>query len=312
MEFRKFESLENTYNGKLLHYITEQGLDIDLWMVTEKVDGANFGLYFDGEVLQTASRNQFVDGTFFACQEVVDQLANKVRKLYSTMALSGSGKLMVVYGELYGPNVQGRVNYGPKGFCGFDITIDGVPVDKVNAFSAMLLCDIPVAPLLFVGSYAGALAYDHEFKSKLTPADANPEDANICEGVVIEPVTPGYFASGKRVYLKHKTEAFSERKGPAKIKVEPEVPADVQSFLEAISGYITESRVHSVISKLGEIGKGDFGKVLKLTVQDAIEDFEKETERCVGRQLGSNTSWLLKLLTKEATPVVRTVFLQKL
>lgn len=310
MEFRKFDSLENTYNEKMIHYVRDQLLDDGDWIVTEKIDGANFAFYINDEKAQIASRNQFVDTTFFACGEVVSELLPAMQRLYSNMGLEGSGSLMVVYGELYGPNIQGRVNYGPKGFVGFDILIDGEAQPKMDARTEMAAAGIPVVPRLYIGSFEGALAYRHAFQSFLTPDDFNEE--NECEGVVIEPALPTFFHSGKRVYLKHKTDAFSERKGPAKVRVEADVPEAVSDMLQRVAPYLSESRVHSVISKLGEIGKGDFGKVLKLTVQDAIEDFEKEAEVSVGRLLSVSMGLFLKLMSKEATATVRSVFLQKL
>ncbi|MNF53505.1 RNA ligase [compost metagenome] len=307
MEFRKFESLENTYNAKMKHYVEDQCLDTGLWVVTEKVDGANFAFYYDGAELKIASRNQFVDGTFFACQEVVDRYKEAVIALYERILPSGGE--MILYGELYGPNVQGRVNYGAKNFIGFDIVANGEAFTKLSVFSFLRLVGIPHVPILFIGEFNEAWEHRHEFDSYLTPKDHPHEVFNQAEGITIEPVVPTYFESGKRVYFKHKTEAFSEMKAPKKVKVEPDVPEDVADMLDRISPYLSESRVHSVISKIGEVGKGDFGKVLKLTVQDAMEDFEKEFEVSVGRILQGNTAWLIKLLSKEATPVVRPAFL---
>lgn len=304
MQFTKFSSLENTYNGKLINMVREQ-MGEQLFIATEKIDGANFGFYYNGETMQIASRNQFVDTTFFACAPVVAACEPKIKALYELVCKPG--QLMVVYGELAGDGVQNRVNYGPKDFYAFELVIDGVPQDKCLSFGQFSTVNLRMPEVLCVSSFEMALSTSEVFRSYATPADYEGE--NEAEGIVIEPVTPSFFANGKRVYLKKKTEAFSERKAKNKAPAPVEVPEDVQAVFVEVSAYLTESRVHSVISKLGEVGKADFGKVLKLTVEDAIEDFQKDTDRHVGKELQANTGWLNKLLAKEATSVVRAVFL---
>lgn len=304
MEFRKFDSLENTYNEKQLQYVRDQLLDEGDWIVTEKVDGANFAFYYDGVEVKTASRNQFVDGTFYACQEVIERYTPAVLALYKELCRC-EGDVLTVYGELIGPNVQGRVNYGPKDFLGFDVLIVGQPINKITALSAMHVAGFKVVPVIGSTSFEKALKVPNAFQSHVFSV----ETLNECEGVVIEPVVPAFFSNGKRVYLKHKTESFSEKKAPKKVKVEPEVPDCVSDMLQRVAPYLTESRVHSVLSKIGEVGKGDFGKVLKLTVLDAIDDFEKEFEVEVGRSLSVSMGLFMKLLSKEATATVREVFL---
>ena len=308
MEFRKFDSLENTYNGKYIEAVRNHEASRNLWIVSEKIDGANFGLYFDGTEHAQASRNQFVDGTFFACAEVVDALRPKIEHMYQSLQdrpAIPEFKELLVYGELYGPNVQGRVNYGEKNFIGFDVLLDGVPLNKIMAIGWMMNSGINVSPVLFVGSFEAALAYKHNFRSHLTPADFVGE--NECEGVVIEPAEPSWMYNGKRIYFKHKTEAFSERKAPAKIK-EPElIPENVAQAFEELSALLTEARVFSVISKEGEVDGKDFGRILKLVINDAVDELNREQGREIGRELGASTGQLMKLLAKEATGTVRAV-----
>lgn len=304
MEFTKFSSLENTYNAKLINMVREQFGD-KLFIVTEKIHGANFAFYYDGENLQIASRNQFVDTTFFACAQVVAACEPKIKALYKLAC--APGQLMVVYGELAGDGIQKEVEYGAKNFYAFELVIDGEAQSKAGAFSCFYHAGLPHPEIIYVGDFENALAVKETFQSYLTPEDYDGE--NEAEGVVIEPVEPSFFANGKRVYLKKKTESFSERKAKNKAPAPVEVPENVQELFTEVSAYLTENRVKNVISKLGEVGKADFGKVLKLTVEDAIEDFEKDTERHVGKELQASTGWLNKLLAKQATSVVRAVFL---
>lgn len=308
MEFRKFESLENTYNGKYIEAVRNHEASAGLWIVTEKVDGANFCFYYNGEDHNQASRNQFVDGTFYGASPIIEAHRPKIEKLYAELQRSqmfGEFKVMQLFGELYGPSVQGRVNYGEKDFIGFDLVLDGTPVNKILALGGMCWAGISSVPILFTGAYEDAVRVDHSFRSYLTPVDH--EGDNECEGVVIEPTNPAWMYNGKRIYFKHKTEAFSERKAPTKIKEPEVVPENVAAAFEELSGLLTEARVYSVLSKEGEVTGADFGRILKLTVMDAIDEVNREQGREVGRELGPSMGQLMKLLSKEATPVVRAV-----
>lgn len=308
MEFRKFDSLENTYNGKYIEEARNHPASAGLWIVTEKIDGANFGFYFDGENHNQASRNQFVDGTFFASTPIIEAHRPLIERLYAVLqetGVFGEFKELQLFGELYGPNVQGRVNYGAKDFVAFDLLLDGVPQHKIVSIGALSHIGIATPPVICVGKLEEVLRVDPAFRSHLTPEEH--EGDNECEGVVIEPVQPAWMYNGKRIYFKHKTEAFSERKAPTKIKEPEVVPENVAKAFEEVSGLLTEARVFSVLSKEGEVTGKDFGRILKLTINDAIDELGREQGRDLCRELGPSTGQLLKLLSKEATETVRSV-----
>jgi len=154
-----------------------------------------------------------------------------------------------------------------------------------------------------------AIKWECKFTSLLTPEGV--ED-NAAEGVVIEPVFPAHFPTGSRVYFKLKSPDFNEGKGAAKVREEVVVPQEVQDVFEEVQPLLTESRVYSVISKMGQVSNADFAKLLKATVQDAVEELERATGRTIGRELGASTGLLHKTLSKACTGVVRAVFIQSL
>ena len=66
--FKKFSSLENTYNKVFLEKVQLHPCYTQQWIATEKVHGANFSFWWDKENgVRVASRTQFVDGSFFSC-----------------------------------------------------------------------------------------------------------------------------------------------------------------------------------------------------------------------------------------------------
>lgn len=309
MQFKKFSSLENTYRTNLIEKVIEEGISTDDWIVTEKVDGANFSFWCDGEQVKVASRNQFVDGTFYGCQEVIDEIAPKILAFWSD-----NDTQIVIYGELCGDGIQKRVNYGKKSFVAFDVHCanSNTPVDKEYAMKVCERIGIPFAPVILRGSFEDCLAVNNTFKSHLTPEDH--DGANIAEGVVIEPVNPAWFHNGERVYFKNKSEKFSERKKKQETKVSEELSLSEasQSVLHNLTSYVTESRVVSVISKIGKVGTKDFQRILGLTVQDAIEDYEKDTEVNVKDVCGDEWKAVLKILSGLSAHVVRSEFVKHL
>ena len=85
MEFKKFSSLENTYRQATIDKIIYELLDQGDWVATEKVHGANFSFWFDGSELRVASRTQFVDGTFYGCQPVIDRYTQTIKDRYKAL-----------------------------------------------------------------------------------------------------------------------------------------------------------------------------------------------------------------------------------
>ena len=303
MEFVKFSSLDNTYRQNLIDKIQYEGKDGGTWIATEKLHGANFSFWCDGTEVKVASRTQFVDGTFFNCQAVINEYSPKVLELFHN--IPNNPKVITIYGELFGGNIQKEVEYGEKDFRAFDLVVDGEVVDKVKAQVVLeTVANIPFAPVVHIGTFTNCLALSNTFKSALTPVSYLEE--NTSEGLVIEPVIPTWFNNGSRVYFKNKTESFSERQ--AKPKQVFELSEEESNLLNEMLEFNTPQRVSNVISKIGVVTNKDFGKILGLTTQDILEDFTKETERDPKVEAQDNWKQFLKLLQNEVGKEVRSQF----
>lgn len=312
MEFRKFSSLENTNKQRTLFAIVEQNIQ-GPWVITEKIDGANFSFYTDGETVRVASRTQFVDGEFFGCQEVIDRYADRVKAFHTFGQRKGT---LIVHGELYGPKINRRINYGAKDFVAFDLVFIPESGEVVHCKKDMAerLCNfygIPFVPIIAeTNTVDGALQVEKSFRSILTPADF--EGDNFAEGVVIEPVLPQYFANGNRVYLKNRSAEFEETASIPKQKNAAIVlPEQVQRVVDEVSQYLTENRVHNMVSKIGEVGGKDFGKLLSLVITDALVDYAKDKEVELSELIGDSEKIFNKSLSKIAVLPVRKVFMER-
>jgi len=306
MEFKKFSSLENSYRQNLIDKTQYEGKDGGLWIATEKLHGANFSFWCDGTEVKVASRTQFVDGTFYNCQAVINCYSQGILDWCQKKGVSD----FVVYGELFGGNIQKEVKYGEKDFAAFDVVIDGKVLDKHTAQSVVDDCGLFFVPIIKVGSFKECLELSNTFKSTLTPEDCKED--NISEGLVIEPLEPSWFANGSRVYFKNKTESFSEKNRQPKEKQVFELSEEESDLLNELLKYSTEQRVSNVISKIGQVTNKDFSKILGLTVQDMLEDFTKDTERDAKVEAEDNWKQFHKLLSAEVGKTVREQFVKAL
>ena len=302
MDFHKFSSLENSYRQNLIDKVQYEGKDGGMWMATEKLHGANFSFWCDGTEVKVASRSQFVDGTFYNCQAVINRYSENILNWCQGFGV----ETFIVFGELFGGNIQKEVEYGEKDFAAFDVVINGVVQDKQTAWRIAKECGLNFAPVLFTGTFAECLALPNTFKSVLTPEDYEGE--NNAEGLVIEPVEPAWFNNGNRIYFKNKTESFTEKK-PKEIKVF-ELSEAESDLMNDILAYNTEQRVSNVISKIGAVTNKDFGKILGLTMQDMFDEFTKETEREPKVEAKNNWKRFVKLLQSEVGKTVRSEFLK--
>lgn len=308
LEFKKFSSLENSYRQNLIDKVQYEGKDGGEWVVTEKIHGANFSFWCDGKEVKVASRTQFVDGTFYNCQAVINRYEKGILEIHHILCKEGD--IVVIYGELFGGNIQKEVQYGEKDFRAFDMTINGEVQDKVKAFAWARFASIQTAPVLKVGSFKECMEVANTFRSTLTSEDYEGE--NNAEGVVIEPVVPAFFNNGSRIYFKNKTPSFSEKNSAPKEKKVFELTEEESDILNALLAYATENRVSNVISKIGEVTNKDFGKILGLTIQDMLEDYIKDDNDDPKKAVEDNWKDFHKMLTAEVSKVVRTVFLTKL
>jgi Rnl2 family RNA ligase len=307
MEFVKFNSLENTYNQKEITRAHNEFPNALYW-VSEKLDGANFSVWYDGTEVKTASRNQWVDETFYGATEAILDAKDKIVKMWGH--INDDISELCIYGELFGDGIQKRVVYGKKRFVVFDIHIDGVPINLYELTGLCGTVGFNLPPIIGTSySLQEALEVNYVFRSYETPEGFEGE--NEAEGVTIAPMHPLYFKNGSRVWLKQKTANFSERKNAVPKKI-IELSDNAGEIVNSLLQYNTESRVCSVISKIGAITNKDFGRILGETIKDMIEDFERDTGECPKRLLGDEWKQALKGVNKDVSETVRSEYIKHL
>ena len=321
-EFKKFPSLENTYQIKPIQIAEELGFDKEQYIVTEKVHGANFSFWMTEEhlsvegiglcstvVIKCAKRSGWIedDEKFFNYQPVLEKYRDSLERLYYHLSGTHACNEVVVFGELYGGNIQSGMCYkDDQDFIAFDMKIDGVPVDKLAMFDDLKTYEIPCVPLL--GKFETlqeALNFNESFDSLLMRKGFNGEDKHKeAEGVVIEPVIPKWFPNGSRVYFKKKTKRFLEKVGNKIPKPIETLPKDLEGVLTQAFEYINEPRFNAVVSKIGEVTIKDIGKVMGFMTKDILEDMEKDS------LIIPENKKFMKLLQQEVQNFIRPILLQ--
>jgi len=139
MKFKKFSSIENSYQEKLVNKFTTFGhgkSDVE-WVLLEKVHGSNFQAVASNSEIKWGKRTSFLTTTeeqkdFYRSNIVVDRYTSNIEMLYEHISRKYTDAVNVhVYGELYGgiypefecdKHVQKGIYYSPNiEFIAYDV-----------------------------------------------------------------------------------------------------------------------------------------------------------------------------------------------
>lgn len=317
MDFIKYASIENHYNGKFIDFV-RMSMDVNSvdWIVTEKIHGANYSLWSDGTTVRPAKRTSFIgiDENFYNSPSVFAKYEHAVLSLAKDIGPCA------VYGELFGGNypgikldqnvkqVQKEVKYCPHiDFAAFDIWA----IDKAEFLpwsDVERLCvkhNIPLVPVIGVfKTLTEALQQPNEFITKV-PARYSLADieGNIAEGLVISPSVPHYLHSGSRVIIKSKNDRFKESAKQEKGVIKPSMlNDDTTNVISIIRNNLTDNRMNAVVSKYGP--DEQFVVLLNELVQDAVQDGCVEAFNTLSEE---EQKFVRKAVTAEAAQLVKKV-----
>lgn len=304
--FKKYESLENSYNTKtMMDFANAVGNEIIQWVIMEKIHGANFQICYDEQGFHAGKRSNYLnDGENFYNWEklITDRMKDKLKEIYED-----EGKPVRMFGELFGGKyeaehsfadevrvscpkcVQREVQYSPFNHILFyDIQLgdeflcwDEVQI-MIHKYGLGKNCGIqfeqPIAVLS--GKLDEIIKFKNDFQSQISQVDLSYEklpviEGNICEGIVIKPLSKEYRTySGQRVIIKSKNDKFSEKKKEKKPIDDTTSALTLESF-NKMRDYINENRANAVFSKDSWTNK-DFGKFIKNFLNDVYEDAQKD------------------------------------
>jgi ATP-dependent RNA circularization protein (DNA/RNA ligase family) len=173
------------------------------WVFTEKVDGTNIRVQWDGEQVTFAGKTDNADTPKFLLEKL-DELFTPDK--FRDHALPS----LCLYGEGFGAKIQkGGGNYIPDGvnFILFDVDIDGIWLERYNVEDIAEKLMIPIVPIVGKGTLLEGIemvrnGYDSRLRK--TPP----------EGIVMRPEVELGNRRGERVITKIKMKDFKQAGQP--------------------------------------------------------------------------------------------------
>ncbi len=300
MIFKTYNTIENAYQARVIDQIRLQGFGDEVFIVQEKVHGANLSFFTDGKEIKMAKRTAFIeqDEKFYNAHRILERYRKNVIHIFGKVkAVYPDMETVVIYGELFGGGykhkevapvkdaikVQKGIEYAPYNeFYGFDIKLNGTTyLDTDLANQIFEETGFFYAKVLFQGTLEEALKFPNAFDSKIPAWLGLPEiEDNRCEGTIIKTLKTRYFGNGARVIVKNKNEKWTEKSKMVKkdrpTRKDVHFSGKAQEIWEEIRNYVTVNRLNNVVSKTGEFEPEMVGKVIGLFAQDILEDFEKD------------------------------------
>jgi Rnl2 family RNA ligase len=325
------------------------------WIAEVKIDGSNLQCCLDcDDQFIVGSRTRFLKaGTDFQgyeramrnenVQDCLIKMKSLIRERFSENfdAVKNNRFVLRVYGELCGGmyrhpdiekvkgavKIQGRVSYHPDNvWIPFDIELTDENDNIIFVFSqtaVVSLCKsvgLPTPIIIKKGTFDELINLPNDFNDPTgqilfgLPKIEN----NITEGIVIKPNELLRFKNGSRVMVKSKNDKFKE-----KTKKEPKKPKEIipmneleLKYFELYREFITESRLLSVISKIGNVNNKAFGMILGMFMKDLYNDFDKEYGEEIKKLEDTlsvdefNLAKTKKELAKEIIEFIRPIFIQ--
>lgn len=200
---RDIDGTKKLIEGKYCNPIVEYLKD-NQWIFTEKVDGTNIRVLWNGHAFEFYGRTDKA--------QIPADLVNKLQSIFCNDKMEQmfeqlfEGTEVVIIGEGYGRKIQ-KVGsaYNPDGvdFIVFDIMINDMYLNRFNVEDICGKLGLNIVPVIHTGSIQSAVDI---VKSGLHSIIGDCE----AEGLVGVPVTPIYDKLGNRIIVKIKGKDFKE------------------------------------------------------------------------------------------------------
>lgn len=273
--FKKYPKIQHP-TSKYLDRVRTQHPELDsvTWLKQEKFDGANIQIFFEpGEEPKIGKRSDFVtpEDNFFNVHEVFERQRESIEDFVDTCVPGSDEENVRLYGELIGPGVQNRIDYGDeKRIVIFDVMIADDFMDP--EFLEDVRRETSAGIHLVVPAEEAKINTLEDFN--------NMEIAEGVEGYVLKPsqvvLDKG---SGDPIMFKVKNEKFLEKenKNPKPKKKQETMSEEAEELRAQFLSLVNDNRLKSVFSKHGEIDSPEqLGDYIKLVMEDAKEDFFQE------------------------------------
>jgi len=171
----------------------------NIWVYTEKVDGTNIRIMWNGTDIGFGGKTDNAQIPAFLVKKLEDRFLPQVSKFVEKFGIDGG---VCLYGEGYGAKIQSGGNYRiDQDFVLFDVKIGDFWLQRNDVEDIALFLGLDVVPIIGEGTL-------EEATSK-TETGFNSIWGNfLAEGIVLRPKTELKTRSGHRVITKIKYKDF--------------------------------------------------------------------------------------------------------
>lgn len=175
------------------------------WVWTEKVDGTNIRIMWDGKEVVYGGRSDDAQIPTMLIIRLDEQFKRmEARQKFAEVFGTEEGTSVVLYGEGYGNKIQGvGAQYIPDGcdFVLFDVLVNGSYLERENVEDIASTFSIKVVPIIGHGTLGEAIELTRKgFKSQWGDF--------LAEGIVARPRVEMFTRKGERVITKVKHRDF--------------------------------------------------------------------------------------------------------
>lgn len=188
----------------------------NLWVFTEKVDGTNVRVLWNGKDITFGGKTNKAQMPPFLEDRLVDIFINKATiEVFKEIFGNDEGMEVCLYGEGYGARIQkGGGKYIPDGvdFILFDVKINEWWLERKNIEDVGQKLGIGVVPIIGEGTLIDLVGYGKlGFISKWDKSESQQEF--MAEGVVAKPKVDLWNRRGDRIITKIKYKDFWRDRG---------------------------------------------------------------------------------------------------
>lgn len=199
--FERDEKTKKLINGKFRNETVEFCKDLT-WQFTEKVDGTNIRVYWDGHRVEFGGRTENA--------QIPAPLVNKLNELFGGdineqfFEQKFGENEVILFGEGYGPKIQNGGSYRDDvDFIMFDVMINGNYQTRESVEDIARYFNVNIVPILAEGPLSAGI--DYVMTHKYSTIAQNGAEL---EGIVARPKMELKDRTGKRLIVKIKFKDF--------------------------------------------------------------------------------------------------------
>lgn len=199
--FERDEKTKKLINGKFRNETVEFCKDLT-WQFTEKVDGTNIRVYWDGHRVEFGGRTEKA--------QIPAPLVNKLNELFGGdineqfFEQKFGENEVILFGEGYGPKIQNGGSYRDDvDFIMFDVMINGNYQTRESVEDIARYFNVNIVPILAEGPLSAGI--DYVMTHKYSTIAQNGAEL---EGIVARPKMELKDRTGKRLIVKIKFKDF--------------------------------------------------------------------------------------------------------